>query len=110
MRAGDRPKRPKKKSPAFKNGPDDKLWGLIERCWAPSPSARPDIFQVIKELDEMWPELKPELSGGSVDGMSDGETEMFFDAPEKFSDASDTFYNALEILDQVSDGGSELSL
>ena len=52
---GERPQRPL--DPAVtKRGLDDALWDLLERCWAQDPDARPDIFKVKDELDEMWPE------------------------------------------------------
>lgn len=52
---GGRPQRPKEQA-AIDRGLDDDLWDLLSRCWAQEPSDRPDIFEVNKELDEMWPE------------------------------------------------------
>ncbi|KLO11007.1 kinase-like protein [Schizopora paradoxa] len=54
---GGRPQRPKEQA-AIDRGLDDDLWDLLSRCWAQEPSDRPDIFEVNKELDEMWPDIK----------------------------------------------------
>lgn len=52
--SGARPRRPSEQA-AIDRGLNNNLWDLLSRCWAHEPSGRPDIFQVNKELDEMWP-------------------------------------------------------
>ncbi|KAG6906986.1 hypothetical protein DXG01_011062 [Tephrocybe rancida] len=51
---GRRPTRPRQcthwKKPCLELGLDDKLWGLLERCWDADPIRRPSMNTVLQEL------------------------------------------------------------
>lgn len=49
VRAGERPQRPTEPE-AVERGLDDKLWNLLQRCWAQKPENRPTIEDVLAEL------------------------------------------------------------
>ena len=51
LRSGGRPSRPPRK--LAHHGLDDRLWALIELCWAQDPSARPTMAQVHEQLEKM---------------------------------------------------------
>ncbi|KAG6914468.1 hypothetical protein DXG01_017089 [Tephrocybe rancida] len=54
---GQRPARPAQckhwKTPCVELGLNDKLWGLIERCWDADPERRPSMSTVLQELPSM---------------------------------------------------------
>ena len=51
----------------------DSLWGMLELCWAPQPSSRPNIEDVLRCLEKVSWCLGPPSSGigGEVDGGED---------------------------------------
>jgi len=50
MRGGRRPRRPAAVT-------DDRVWSLIERCWADDPAQRPCAREVVQELEAILQEL-----------------------------------------------------
>ena len=49
MLRGERPVRPTDPE-VVARGLDDKMWGILERCWAHAPEDRPTIEEVLAEL------------------------------------------------------------
>ena len=63
IRCGRRPKRPSGR--LVHHGLDDRLWNLINRCWAQNPQDRPLASDILQELQRIrtLPELDvPNLS------------------------------------------------
>ncbi|KAG6877742.1 hypothetical protein C0993_004456 [Termitomyces sp. T159_Od127] len=51
IHAGERPKRPSSENQEYvQRGLTDGIWGLMERCWSPSPENRPTAAQILQEL------------------------------------------------------------
>jgi len=51
---GQHPTRPSDPT-VVTRGLDDRLWALLTRCWAQTPSDRPSIIEFNEELTNMWP-------------------------------------------------------
>lgn len=50
---GMRPERPMDRD-TRENGLNDRLWGLLTRCWAQNPLNRPDMIEVREELESVF--------------------------------------------------------
>jgi len=58
--------------PAREAGFADSLWGMLELCWAPQPSSRPNVEDVLQCLEKVSRSLEPPPgTDGEVDGGGD---------------------------------------
>ena len=52
----------------------DSLWEMLERCWSPQPSSRPNIRDVLQCLEEDPQSRKPSIETESVDETYDSDS------------------------------------
>ena len=76
----------------------DSLWGMLEQCWAPQPSTRPKIEDILQCLESVSQSSEPRSPGidGEVD--SGGDLDSTSDPPGAFSLISSAMPRGLSVF------------